>query len=151
MTMISTSTLKPRTLNGSTGAVDDRAALALDALGTVATEPAPTPDPAPAPAPAPAPVKPRRRTHKELLRTFDDMAAHAVAPEPARTPPPGVSHPPAMAAPFAAGVLKEPSDLELVGQVALAAHAQGLTLQLYVERMTRQLEAVRRVLGGTSR
>jgi hypothetical protein len=115
VTMISTSTLKPRTLNGSTGAVDDRAALALDALGTVATEPAPTPDPAPQ----------RKRKARAATPATDHVSPPAAVPE--------------------------PSDLEVLGQVALAAHAEGVTLEAYVARLTRQLEAVRRVLGGTSR
>lgn len=119
MTMtFSTSTLKPRTSNGThAGTEEDRTALVLDALA--ATEPAPALVAAPA-----EPVSPRRRK------------ARVVEAQPA----PEVSEP-------APARLDEPSDLEVLGEVALQAHAQGLTLQLYVERLTRQLDAVRRLLG----
>lgn len=124
MTMtFSTSTLKPRTSNGThAGTEEDRTALVLDALAV--TEPAPEPALVEAPA---EPASPRRRK------------ARVVEAQPA----PEVSTP----APASAR-LDEPSDLEVLGEVALAAHAQGLTLQLYVERLTRQLDAVRRLLGA---
>jgi len=116
----STSTLKPRTLNGAPDPGADRAALALDALA--ATEPAP----APVPASAPAVVEPRRRK----------VRAVAAAP---------VTEPASMSTPVR---LDEPSDLEVLGEVALAAHAQGLTLHEYIVRVSNQLDVVRRLLGA---